>query len=307
MACVPQSKRSVRALRTAIGSVIFPMLAFGAAASPARAMEGADAPVAATRWDLPPTDISRRAVLLGGQSAMAQLLVQQGTAVVASLPLPAKPVIVSPAAPTAPSAEPARPAATAAPDSPNLFGSVALPIGGTPLDAMWRRASADSGSLAQWATPLRNAGGDREAMVRAVNLWVNRRIDFTDDARAGGRADHWQTASESLRRGRGDCEDYALAKLQLLAALGVPRDDLYLVLVRDLVRRQDHAVLAVRLNDRFVVLDNNSDALLDDGQVRDYRPVMSYSGSRRWIHGYAADPVQPPLQIASAAVGIAAP
>jgi predicted transglutaminase-like cysteine proteinase len=95
--------------------------------------------------------------------------------------------------------------------------------------------------------------------------------------------------------------------MQLLAALGLPQDDMYLVLVRDLVRRQDHAVLAVRLDGRFVVLDNNSDALLEDGQVRDYRPVMSYSGGRRWIHGYAADPVQPPLQIASVAMGIAAP
>ena len=311
MACVPQSKRFVRTLRAAIGSVIFPLLAFGAGASPARAIDAADAPVAASRWDLPPTDVSRRAVLLGGQSAMAQLLVQQGTAVAASLPLPSKSVPSVTVAEIAPIPD-FRPAVTrtapaAASDSPNLFGSVAVSIGRTPLDSMWRRANAAGGSLARWTGTLRSAGDDREAMVREVNLWVNRRIDFTDDERSAGRADLWQSASESLRSGRGDCEDYALAKMQLLAALGVPQDDMYLVLVRDLVRRQDHAVLAVRLEGRFVVLDNNSDALLEDGQVGDYRPVMSYSGGRRWIHGYAADPVQPPLRIASAAVGIAAP
>ena len=310
MACVPQSKRSVRTLRAAIGSLIFPLLAFGAGASPARAIDGADAPVAASRWDLPPTDVSRRAVLLGGQSAMAQLLVQQGTAVAAGFTVPDKPMSPPPLADAAPIAEfgPAvtRAAPVASSDSPNLFGSVAVSIGRTPLDSMWRRANAAGGSLARWTGALRGVGDDREAMVRQVNLRVNRRIDFTDDARSG-RADHWQTASESLGRGRGDCEDYAIAKMQLLAALGVPQDDMYLVLVRDLVRRQDHAVLAVRLDGRFVVLDNNSDALLEDGQVRDYRPVMSYSGGRRWIHGYAADPVQPPLQIASVAMGIAAP
>jgi predicted transglutaminase-like cysteine proteinase len=314
VACVPQNKRSVRTLRTAIGSVIFPLLALGAGASPARAIDGVDTPPSASRWDLPPTDVSRRAVLLGGQSAMATLLVQQGTAVVANLPFAAKtgvaPQTVSPGPQTA-AADMApvlrRRATAAAPDSPNVFGSVALSVGGTPLDAMWRRASAESASVARWAGPLREAGGDRESMIREVNQWVNQRIDFADDARSNGRADHWQTAAESLGSGRGDCEDYALAKLQLLASLGVSRDDMYLVLVRDLVRRQDHAVLAVRLDGRFVVLDNNTDALLDDHQVQDYRPVMSYSGGRRWIHGYAADPVQPPLQIASAVVAVAGP
>jgi len=308
VACAPQSKRSRSPLRTAIGSVIFPLLAFGAGGPPARAMDGAEAGVVASRWDLPPPNLSRRAVLLGGQSAMAQVLAGQGMAVVTNLPLPDK-ASRQPEATASAGYAPAfvRRALPASSDSPNIFGSVALAVGGTPLDGMWRRASEQGTSVAQWAEPLRGAGEDRETMIRQVNRWVNRRIDFADDARSSGRADHWQTASESLRSGRGDCEDYALAKLQLLAALGVPRDDMYLVLVRDLVRRQDHAVLAVRLDGRFVILDNNTDRLLEGDDVQDYRPVISYSGRRRWVHGFARDPAQAPMQIASAAVGIAGP
>lgn len=306
MACVPQSKRSHSPLRAAIGSVIFPLLALGAGGSPARAADAAESGVAATRWDLPPPTLSGRAVLLAGQSAMAQVLVAQGTVVAQAPPFPDKGRATAQVSASEDLPDRQARAAGASPESPNLFGSVALAVGGTPLDDMWRRASAGGASVARWAAPLRDAGADREATVREVNRWVNRQIDFADDARSG-LADHWQTAAESLRRGRGDCEDYALAKMQLLGALGVPGDDMYLVLVRDLVRRQDHAVLAVRIEGRFVVLDNNSDALLEDHQVRDYRPVMSYSGGRRWVHGFPSEPAQPSLQIASAAVALAGP
>jgi hypothetical protein len=118
--------------------VIFPLLVFGAGGPPAMAMERAEAPVAASRWDLPPTDLTRRAVLLGGHSAMATLLGQQGTAVVANLPFAAKtgmaPQTFSPG-PQAAATEmvpllPRRPTAAAS-DSPNVFGSVALSVGGT--------------------------------------------------------------------------------------------------------------------------------------------------------------------------------
>jgi hypothetical protein len=42
-------------------------------------------------------------------------------------------------------------------------------------------------------------------------------------------------------------EDFAIAKMQILAAAGVPTRDMYLTLVRDLRRQEDHAVLVVRV------------------------------------------------------------
>jgi len=93
----------------------------------------------------------------------------------------------------------------------------------------------------------------------------------------------------------------------LLAALGFDRDDLFLVIARDLVARSHHAVLAVRTGGRFVILDNATDSLVEGERVNDYRPIFSYSAAGRWIHGFSGPPSRPAIQIASAAAAISAP
>jgi predicted transglutaminase-like cysteine proteinase len=76
---------------------------------------------------------------------------------------------------------------------------------------------------------------------------------------------------------------------------------MFLVIARDLVRRADHALLVVRVDDEFLVLDNETDQILNADDVADYRPIMTYSGNRKWLHGYPAKPAR--TQIASLAVG----
>jgi predicted transglutaminase-like cysteine proteinase len=75
--------------------------------------------------------------------------------------------------------------------------------------------------------------------------------------------------------------------MKLLEAAGVDREDMYLVIVDDLVRRADHALLVVRSGDQMLVLDNGTDQILEAGSVTDYRPVFSYSAQGTWLHGYA--------------------
>lgn len=184
--------------------------------------------------------------------------------------------------------------------APDLFGSKAIRIGSTRLDSKWRSVSRAASSGAQTIT--RVANGDRADQLRQVNVAVNHAITFSEDSRTYGQSDHWANAQESLRRGRGDCEDYAIAKMQVLRAAGVPARDLHLVIVRDLVRRQDHAVLAVRTGDGFAILDSNTDRVLRAEDVVDYRPIMTFSSEGTWIHGYADQPKpQPQIQLASAA------
>ena len=93
--------------------------------------------------------------------------------------------------------------------------------------------------------------------------------------------------------------------MQILRAAGVPSRDLHLVIVRDLVRRQDHAVLAVRTANGFAILDSNTDKVLRSEDVVDYRPIMTFSSEGSWIHGYTEPKPQPQIQLASnsAAVG----
>jgi predicted transglutaminase-like cysteine proteinase len=177
---------------------------------------------------------------------------------------------------------------------PDVFGSVALSVSKTPLDADWRRAgtSGIAGPAAEFAGSL--ADKDQVARLEAVNRYVNGRVRFVDDQVQFGRADVWASASETLRRGKGDCEDYAIAKMQMLRRAGFADRDLYVVIVRDLVRRADHAVLVARAEGRMFVLDNGTDKLLDSAAVSDYRPIMTFASKGSWTHGYRreAAPVQ---------------
>jgi len=169
------------------------------------------------------------------------------------------------------------------PPAPNLFRMTALPIGNMPSLQKWERARA--GGLADregpWSELLAQAnevtGGNPLDMV---NTWVNWHVRYQDDA----GQDEWADALSTLERGAGDCEDFAMTKMALLSALGVPADDMFLVVLRDR-RNSDHAVLAVRRNGRFYILDNRTDRLQPADEIADYTPVVSFSGEFAWTYG----------------------
>jgi predicted transglutaminase-like cysteine proteinase len=182
-------------------------------------------------------------------------------------------------------------------ERPDVFNSVALNIDRSPLHARWSRVENGgvTGSAAAYAASLRNQ--DLNTRIEAVNGYVNGRVRFVDDRVQFGVTDRWLAASETLSRGRGDCEDYAIAKRAMLRIAGVADRDLYLVVLKDLTRRADHAVLVVRANGRFLVLDNGTDRIVDSSSISDYRPMLTFTGSRAYTHGYRRD--LPPVTYAS--------
>ena len=182
-------------------------------------------------------------------------------------------------------------------DRPDIFNSVALSIGRSPLDARWNQIAGAgvNGPAAAFASSLR--GQDIFAKLEAANSYVNARVRFVDDRVQFGTVDRWMAASETLARGRGDCEDFAIAKRALLKAAGVPDRDLYLVVLKDLTRRADHAVLVVRANGRFLVLDNGTDRIVDSSDVSDYKPVLTFTAGHTYTHGYRRE--MPPVIYAS--------
>ncbi|HEV7234271.1 MAG TPA: transglutaminase-like cysteine peptidase [Sphingorhabdus sp.] len=185
-----------------------------------------------------------------------------------------------------------------------ILGSQSVAIDRSPFDTDWAAVDGAPGArkvLNALAASGARTAASQTAKLEAVNGWVNRRIKHRDDRDLYGRADYWAPAAETLRRGSGDCEDFAIAKMELLAALGVGRDDMRLVVARDLVRNADHAVLVVKLGDGAVMLDNMTDRLLDARLPNDYRPIMSFSRNRKWVHGYAV-PAARPVRMASAVV-----
>ena len=111
-------------------------------------------------------------------------------------------------------------------------------------------------------------------------------------------SDVFEVPSDTLTRGRGDCEDFALAKRAMLRAAGVPDKDLYLVVLKDLSRRADHAVLVVRAAGRFLVLDNGTHRIVDSADVADYKPMLTFAAAgRSYTHGYRRD--VPPISYAA--------
>jgi predicted transglutaminase-like cysteine proteinase len=104
---------------------------------------------------------------------------------------------------------------------------------------------------------------------RAINLAIRPMSDFDQ----WGVADHWSSPLETFLTGRGDCEDYAIAKYVALMQSGVAERDLKLLLERDLTIKHDHAVVATRLNGDWIVLDNRSFGLAGDEELRRIVPL----------------------------------
>jgi predicted transglutaminase-like cysteine proteinase len=205
------------------------------------------------------------------------------------LPIPAQAVSQAIASQSGAISAPKTDVAVTETGRPDILGSVALLVNKTPLDEQWYkvRYSRVNGQVGPWTTLLKaQRGHPRTAQIEAVNSWVNARIIFADDIKTAGKADRWATAAHSLRSRRGDCEDYAIAKMHMLGSLGVATSDMYLVIVRDLVRKADHAVLVVRAEGKLLLLDNSTNLIVDARTEQDYRPIFSYSGNQSWLHGY---------------------
>ncbi|MBX7542121.1 transglutaminase-like cysteine peptidase [Qipengyuania sphaerica] len=176
--------------------------------------------------------------------------------------------------------------AAATPRRDLVLGSRMVPIARTSFDAQWNRVSAGRTNLSATLRRVGSDGRGRADIVASVNRWVNREIRHAEDIELYGKSDYWADAATTLRLGKGDCEDFALLKMELLAAAGVAREDMILTLARDLIRRRDHAVLLVKEGDGWLMLDNVGSAPLDASLAHGYRPVMSLGAKQSWLHGY---------------------
>jgi len=66
----------------------------------------------------------------------------------------------------------------------------------------------------------------------------------------------------------------SIAKFVALRQAGISPDDLRIVIMRDTIRGEDHAVAAARLDGHWLTLDNRRMAMVEDAHVRNYRPLF---------------------------------
>lgn len=117
-----------------------------------------------------------------------------------------------------------------------------------------------------------------------VNREINLSIAYTSDALQFGVADVWSGPVATLASGRGDCEDYAIAKMFALRAAGVPAQDMRLLVAR-LRTGGSHAVLAVREDGHWLLLDNRSMALGEDSRTADLTPLFALDAGGAYRFG----------------------
>jgi predicted transglutaminase-like cysteine proteinase len=178
------------------------------------------------------------------------------------------------------------------------FGLFAFRAPEGAVSAKWRGVMADMAKEADVmtqcrASPDRCAPGaarflaviddarrlDGRERLDAVNRAVNEAIHYTTDMVQFGVVDVWSAPLATFTTGRGDCEDYAIAKYVALREAGVAAEDLRILLVRDTAIRDDHAVLATRQAGHWLILDNRNMRLIDDSDIKHFMPLFAIDQS----------------------------
>lgn len=177
--------------------------------------------------------------------------------------------------------------------------SLGRAVAGVEIDRMLLLASqryGDTGaaSVASWRDVLTQAASQPDAIkLRRVNDFFNRRTRFGEDGDIWGAQDYWATPLETLGRGQGDCEDFAIAKYVTLMLLGVPSDKLRLTYVKARIGGpqstlvQAHMVLSYypAPGDEPLVLDN----LISDIRPASRRPdlvtIFGFNAEGLWVGG----------------------
>ena len=133
------------------------------------------------------------------------------------------------------------------------------------------------------------SGKDDAAKIKAVNDFYNQRLAYMEDIDNWGQLDYWASPLESLGKGAGDCEDYAIGKYFTLTSLGVPHARLRMVYVRASIAGAPngfvaHMVLAYYATPDAepLVLDNLKPGIHPAGERPDLAPVFSFNAEGLW-------------------------
>lgn len=160
-----------------------------------------------------------------------------------------------------------------------------------PLEAVVLKTGALYGergpaAAREWDRVLKILRSDNESQKLAdVNDYFNRKIRFSDDKSIWGVSDYWATPIESLVKGSGDCEDFAIAKYFSLKQLGVPVNKLRITYVEARIGgpnssiSQAHMVLAYYSTPDAepLILDNLLTEIRPASRRSDLRPVFSFN------------------------------
>lgn len=148
-----------------------------------------------------------------------------------------------------------------------------------------------------WKSVLEGAAADDERrQLRQVNDFFNRNIRYMTDQELWEQKDFWASPLETLGRGAGDCEDYAIAKYASLRELGIPDSRLRLFYVHARLgasasnATEVHMVLGYYPSEAAepLILDNLISDIRPASRRTDLKPVFSFNSQGLWADGATA-------------------
>lgn len=114
--------------------------------------------------------------------------------------------------------------------------------------------------------------------LQLVNDFFNQ-IPYKSDIKNWKQEDYWATPLELLARGKGDSEDYVIAKYFALHTLGVDGKQLYFTYVDSSTFNRPHMVLSYfeTPSSEPFILDNMNKEILSASQRADLSPVYNFN------------------------------
>lgn len=136
--------------------------------------------------------------------------------------------------------------------------------------------------LKDWQAQLEASKKLPEAeKLQRLNDFFNRNIVFGEDITIWNQTDYWATPLETIGRGQGDCEDFAIVKYYSLRLAGIPVNKMRLIYVKAKQGNNSraHMVLAYYASPTAepLVLDNLDPAMKPASKRPDLTPVFSFN------------------------------
>ena len=150
-----------------------------------------------------------------------------------------------------------------------------------------RHDEYDQRKLKDWSKLINeNQNKPTQEKLHRANAFFNSRLMYASDQQAWRKSDYWATPVESLAKGGGDCDDFAIAKYVTLRKMGIPKQDLKLAYVyykKPGRARQAHMVLLHQPNgQKGTVLDNINKRLKSIEDRKDLRAVYTFNEAGLW-------------------------
>lgn len=190
-----------------------------------------------------------------------------------------------------------------------LLLAVLIGIAAPNLDKLQQLALTRYGSdvarhVGEWRAMLPAPVGVSELeKLERVNTFFNQKIRWVEDSELWQQDDYWASLLETMAKGAGDCEDFAIAKYVSLLIAGVPESKLRLTYVR--LQQQAntapvaHMILAYYVDPSAepLILDNLMLEIKPASRRPDLAPVYSFNATHLWFRGPNASASDPTARI----------